>query len=199
MRFQDLNEHIERAWGELHTVRTVLFEDWDQQVEVLTPGKYQDVTDGGDFVVVVTDGQAGWTNRKFRHVDLFDDFALKAAASQSDTERLLTQAAWCCTDAGDPSLLQDRAALPGLYEATVFHSLQALCLAEHRRYAQHESGGGGRWLPLRFIAGIVAQRWTAAEAAREEKSGMPGLRRMEHRARRMTDANHDATGASPAT
>lgn len=185
MKFTDLDKHIPYMTGKKHTKETVIWKHgFDQEITALSPGKYQDVTNGGDFVVVVTDGKAGWDKHKFRHVDLFEDFERKAQKNLEDTQRLLTETSWCCTNNGDPDELKDRASLPGLYEGTIHRTAQALALAEWRRYAVHEANGGGRWLFLKFLAGIVNGKWTAADAAQHEKSGMPGLRKLEHFAKR---------------
>lgn len=144
------------------------------------PGRHADQTlpVGGDFVICVSDDNVDWTEHQFTHTDLFKDIEGKTKENQQNAVTLLHSYKHVITGE-DPN----RVALPlfdtGIHTLTFLYAVQALAVAEHRRYAQHEAKWGGRYLPFRFVAGIVEGLWTAADAAGKQKYGRPGVQQLE--------------------
>jgi hypothetical protein len=56
------------------------------------------------------------------------------------------------------------AALPGLSLPVLLTAHQCMALAEHRRYSEQTTVGGGRYLLVRVVRGIILGKWTADEA-----------------------------------
>jgi hypothetical protein len=75
---------------------------------------------------------------------------------------------------GRPSLV-----IGAIKPYTFLCAVQALAVAEHRRYAKFEPQFGGRFLPFRFAAGIDEGLWTAEAAIMSQKKGRPGVEFLE--------------------
>lgn len=196
MKFQALDEEIPHAIGKkLHTVSMSPY----QGVQLRMPGRHQKDTPkrGGDFVVIVTDKQAGWANHRFKHDDLFVDIESKRNISQELTTGFMQDyAAVVCGE--DPTIFEYE---DGAFAGTVSPKImlcaaQCLAVAEHRRYARFESKGGGRFLPVRMAFGIAEGLWTAADAAAVQKRGRPGLEHLINtHGQPVLDESLDMTGA----
>jgi hypothetical protein len=61
-------------------------------------------------------------------------------------------------------------AMPGLPLRLLLTAHQCMALAEHRRYKEQTAVGGGRYLLVRVVLGIIYGKWTADEA-RETTTG----------------------------
>lgn len=161
-------------------------------VVLAMPGRHQKDTDpeGGDFVVMVSDFNLGWVNHQFTHDDLFRDFEKKTEQSAVHAQKLLldyvkvvfgddpAKLEWHRPsnhpkglDLTEPSDTWDDT----LHPQTFLYAVQALAIAEHRRYHQHEAKGGGRFLPVRFVSGIVEGLWTAEDCKKVQRRGRLGL------------------------
>lgn len=182
MNFEELNEHIPFVKGvKLHTVTTQVAKTDDWQVIVKSPGKYQNVTGGGDFVVILHAPEAGWKWHRFTHIDLFKDIEAKVHGDTNFMqEQFAPSLANVIYDKQDP-MRQPLfgSTLTGIPVRGLLVASQALALAEHRRYKQYEANGGGRFLPARFALGIVFGKWTALDAASLQLRGTPGLLQLE--------------------
>ena len=164
----------------------------DSDVTLAMPGKHADQTSppGGDFVVMVTDSKVKWRNHQFTHGDIFNDLELKI--TDGSYAELM---GYDHIDLADDFILAYKAViegsdprfhvypkfdyLAGLRAGPFLRGVQALAVAEHRRYAQHEAKFGGRYLPFRFSAGIVERRWTAGQAIDKQKKGRLGVEMLE--------------------
>ncbi len=152
-------------------------------VELMFPGVHAlDTTPkGGDFVVTVDDEDLGWIKHQFTHNDIFADLEKKVKDFPVNTIRLM-EFYRDVVQGKDPnklyvsSLAED---MPGLNPITFLYAVQCLAVAEHRRYAEFESRGGGRYLPARFASGIVYGAWTAVDCANMQKRGRPGVEILE--------------------
>lgn len=172
--------------GDLHTEQLDIAQGRDWTVRLLLPGKYQSKTTppGGDFVVRVSSESAKWTDKAFKHSDLFADLAAKrrvhhawlAASLAPALVRVVAEGA--DTDEVAP---ESPAGMPGLTPDAYLVASQALALAESRRYARFESRGGGRYLPARFSLGIMFGNWEGGDATRVQKQGLPGLEELRNR------------------
>jgi hypothetical protein len=89
---------------------------------------------------------------------LMDDYA-KVIFGENPENFDWTNSPW--TDSLDPRIF--------------LRAVQALGVAEHRRYARFEGRGGGRYLPARLASGIVDGKWRAGDAKAVQKKGRPGL------------------------
>lgn len=149
-------------------------------ITLALPGRHAEDTTpkGGDFVVMVDDSDLNWTRHQFTHTDIFKDVAKKAKADQALTETLMLGYVDVINNDLHPAIWEDRN-LPGVHPQTFLYAVQCLGVAEHRRYSQHEARFGGRYLPLRFAAGIVEGLWTATDAADKQKRGRPGVEWLE--------------------
>lgn len=150
------------------------------------PGRHSKDTDpvGGDFVVCVDDETLDWTEHQFTHSDLFMDLQTKFDAGphlKQEPYRFMEHYLAVVKHGADPEKIDTEKFehLPGLHPQTFFYAVQCLAVAEHRRYARFESKFGGRFLPFRFGAGIMAGLWTAADAAEKQKRGRPGVEWLE--------------------
>lgn len=189
MRFDKLHEMIPYATGGKNHVMSMTPYNG---VVLSMPGRHQKDTDpiGGDFVVMVSDFSLGWVNHQFTHDDLFKDFERKTQESQYHAENLLldyVQVAFGEDPAKmewhrpshHPTGLDLQPATDTwdetLHPQTFLYAVQCLAIAEHRRYHQHEAKGGGRFLPVRFVSGIVQGLWTAEDCKKVQRRGRLGL------------------------
>jgi hypothetical protein len=189
MRFDELNTHIPYISppGKLHSFETIIASGPDWNVSVGQPGKYWDKTDipGGDGVVMVTDSNIDWKGRKFRHDHLFDDVEVK---TQADAHYMRQRFSWALAkilldNADAETILQTVLPLPGLNMTCLLVAGQTLALMEHRRYADFEKSGGGRYLPARFALGVIYESWSSKQAAQQMYRGSTGLKILEFQAR----------------
>lgn len=148
-------------------------------VKLSFPGRHQLDTEprGGDFVVIVTCKSIGWNHHSFTHQDIFNDIQAKYDIDPVEADRLVTEYAKVVHGA-DPDEFPKRY-VDGwdktLDQTILLRAAQCLAVAEHRRYKKFESKGGGRFLPVRFITGIVEGLWTAEDAKKWQRKGRPGL------------------------
>lgn len=164
--------------GKLHSNLLNVYPD----VRVKYPGKHALDTApvGGDFVVEVTCKDAGWEWKQFTHTDIFNDIQAKTdfdSKFMQDTG--IRDIARVVSGGGiASSVLYSPDNLPGVRYRTLLEANQCLAVAEHRRYHKYESGGGGRFLPLRFAVGIVHGYWNASDASRVQRRGIHGYREL---------------------
>jgi hypothetical protein len=153
-------------------------------VTLYFPGRHALDTDpiGGDFVVTVDDEDLGWIKHQFTHNDIFGDLQKKVDADEKATA-VLMQEYLRIVKGGDPNKGGPVFFYPlenfGLNPTTFIYAVQCLAVAEHRRYAKFEPKGGGRYLPARFAAGIVAGVWDATDCANMARKGRPGVEILE--------------------
>lgn len=153
-------------------------------ITLAMPGRHAQQTQplGGDFVVMVDDSDLDWTSHQFTHTDLFNDLQTKVDKWPQEAERLMLNYYKVITGA-DPERLDAgeryRLWAGTLHPQTFLYAVQALAVAEHRRYAKHEKNFGGRFLPFRFAAGIVEGNWNAALAAERQRRGRIGVEWLE--------------------
>ena len=158
-------------------------------ITLAMPGRHWDQTTprGGDFVVMVTDPGRGWTDHQFKHDDIFEDLQARRDISQESADELVQQYFEVVVLGHDPDHFADHWLGPRYIDGldSLVHPLsflqatQCLAVAEHRRYAKFEGQGGGRYLPLRFAAGIAAGEWNYADAKIMQKRGRPGVEQLE--------------------
>lgn len=164
-------------------------------VVLAMPGRHQKDTDpvGGDFVVMVSDFNLGWVNHQFTHDDIFLDIEKKVQQSQEDAESLYldyvkvvfgddpAKLEWHRPGIGQPSGLvePDWTWHDTLHPQTFLYAVQCLAIAEHRRYHQFETKGGGRFLPARFAGGIVEGLWNAEDCKKVQRRGRLGVEHLE--------------------
>lgn len=173
MNFETLHELIPHTLGKkLHTVSMNPY----NAVTLAMPGRHQTDTaiPGGDFVVMVDDTNLGWVKHQFTHDDLFNDIEQKVYESETDAKALMSCYAKVVLGA-DPDTLSAPHFLGSVHSKTFLYAVQALAVAEHRRYGQHEKRGGGRFLPARFSSGIVEKLWTATDCKAVQRRGRMGL------------------------
>jgi hypothetical protein len=178
MNFQELNEYIPYATGEVEHVLTM---KPYKNITLMLPGRHQHdtVPPGGDFVVKITDSNKKWKGHQFKHTDLFEDFEEKRNVVQLMTRELLKDYE-SVVNGVDPDILGwSEHDLPGIQPKTLLYACQCLAVAEHRRYGKFESKGGGRFLPLRFSTGIALGLWSAKQAADKQRQGRPGVEELE--------------------
>lgn len=146
------------------------------------PGRHAKDTDpiGGDFVVCVDDENMDWIEHQFTHTDIFMDLQAKHDEEPVFADVLIEHYRRVVVDGFDPEKIDvvDYEG-PGIHPTTFLYAVQCLAVAEHRRYARFEPKFGGRFLPLRFGAGIVEGLWTATDAAEKQKRGRPGVEWLE--------------------
>jgi hypothetical protein len=183
MNFEELKELVPYATGPKNHVLTMSPYDG---ITLALPGRHQyDTTpNGGDFVVMVTDPNVDWILHQFTHEDLFVDIDLKTCEDPPYAGRLMKQYARVVYSGEDPLSFKWDGVPPGWKAMTVdpvrfLCAVQCLALAEHRRYPQFESKGGGRYLPARFAAGIVYKYWTWEDARNVQRKGRPGVEMLE--------------------
>lgn len=161
--------------GKLHSNTLEVYKD----VRVKYPGKHAKDTDpvGGDFVVEVSCDAAGWKWKQFTHTDIFKDIQEKTDFNEGWMRTTgIRQIAAVVNGSDIPFNLPMR--IPGVGWNTLLEASQCLAVAEHRRYHQYESGGGGRFLPLRFAVGIVYGHWDESDASRVQRRGIHGYREL---------------------
>lgn len=151
-----------------------------ENITLRMPGRHaKDTTPkGGDFVVCVTDKGMKWINHQFTHTDIFKDVEVKRE-SEHLSFFMNQYANVVCGHDPEAINLGDGLSMPGIDFDTFLAASQCLAVAEHRRYSQYEPKFGGRYLPLRFAAGISEGLWTAADAAAMQKKGRPGVEILE--------------------
>lgn len=178
MRFQDLHDMI--PFARYGKPKSLTMQPYNA-ITLALPGRHAEDTSpkGGDFVVMVDDDKLNWTRHQFTHTDIFRDVEAKCKADQKLTEKLMVDyTAVITTNALVPEWTS-RQGLPGIHPTTFLYAVQCLGVAEHRRYASYESKWGGRYLPLRFAAGIAEGLWDASQAAEKQKRGRPGVEWLE--------------------
>lgn len=153
-------------------------------ITLAMPGRHQKDTavPGADFVVLVDDDTKKWEKHPFTHTDIFTDIQNKVAERPQDAAFLLARYMDIVHNGDDPEKISfgdDVVYQNSIHPQTLLYALQCLAVAEHRRYSQHERRGGGRYLPLRFAAGIVEGNWTATDAADKQKRGRIGVEWLE--------------------
>jgi hypothetical protein len=183
MNFETLNEMIPYVVGGKEKVLSMTPYEY---VTLRMPGRHSQDTEtpGGDFVVEITDDSTSWEQKQFTHQDIFEDFQDKTEVDAEVAEELMGIYANVVLGA-DP----DDFFIPTspLWDGTVMSwtlipALQCLAVAEHRRYARYEAKMGGRFLPARFVAGIVYGQWTAEQAKSRVRMGRPGVEWLEKEA-----------------
>jgi len=190
LTFQGLHASIPDLWwggdkASLHAQTMCVAEEDGFCVEIACPGKHsderKDKSRSGDFVIRVSgEGLEGtWDKRRFTHNDLLRDIAAKLEADATWVREHLLPAL-CEVTKGDVTPLQAHCALhpptsplPGLQPLCFLTALQTLNLCEWRRYGHNEKRGGGRWLPLKFIAAII-YGWSLEAVERAQKQGLRG-------------------------
>ena len=172
---QELNKAIPYVTGKvLHVGGAEVYPG----VKILMPGKHQYKTEppGGDAVVLVTDKSVGWSDRKFRHTDFFDDIEEKTMFDAIETNRLMKDYLLILQNQPyDPDYYE----LPGVQGHIALAAWQVVGIMEHRRYRQYEKQFGGMYLFPRFCWGIAEGLWNAEEASWLEKKGRPGVEQLE--------------------
>ena len=179
MKFTTLNDKIPYVIG---GKEKILQMHPYENITLRMPGRHaKDTTPkGGDFVICVTSENVGWNEHQFTHTDLFKDVEEKAFKLNDLSNQLMASYLQIVHRDFDTSLLAyDPKGIPGIEPMLFLHAVQCLAVAEHRRYSQYESKFGGRYLPLRFAAGISEGLWTAADAASMQKKGRPGVEILE--------------------
>lgn len=181
MKFDELNQMIPYAMGgQVHVLQMQPY----KSITLAMPGRHQSDTFpmGGDFVVMVDDGSLGWDKHPFTHVDIFKDVEIKYNQDPDLAKRLVDAYGQVIHGRNPDDFVHtfdsdEILAMIGksMVPYTFLRATQALAVAEHRRYAKHESRGGGRFLPFRFALGISEGLWTAKDCARQQKRGRPGL------------------------
>jgi hypothetical protein len=177
MNFDELNKLIPYArYGKAKSLSMSPFNG----VTLLLPGRHAEHTDpkGGDFCVCVDSEQNDWYKHEFTHGDLFKDIEEKNNANSGKTDQLLEDY-FNIVHANSAVPDWGRNDLPGLHPLTFLHGVLCLAVAEHRRYHEHEPKLGGRYVPLRFSAGIVEGKWTAADAIERQRKGRVGVEWLE--------------------
>lgn len=179
MRFDKLNEMLPYVIGNKNYL--VEYSPYNA-VHLAFPGRHQKDTTpvGGDFVVMIDDDRKDYIRHKFTHNDLFNDLQDKHDDDKLKCSSLM-DAYLEVVLGGDPDkfLAEHPEKYVGIHPHTFLRAVQALAVAEHRRYHQHELRGGGRYLPVRFSAGIAEGLWTAKDAMEKERRGRPGVEWLE--------------------
>lgn len=163
--------------GELHQNFVWLYAKPEFRVGYAQPGKYRwrTIKPGGDMVVVVDDPEAGWSELRFKHSELFLDIELKRDADFETTQELIDDVRAALYTA-DPELKPWERTLPGVHPQAIVLACQLLGLAEWRRYAYMEPAGG-RALYVQFLQGIADRKFSAAEAGANMRSGLSFIKR----------------------
>jgi hypothetical protein len=143
MIFTELNDLI--PWVTGNTNHVVTMSPYNA-ITLAMPGRHQGDTDpvGGDFVVMVSDDQLGWINHQFTHDDLFIDIERKARSHQRMGLALMDAYAKVVVKGVDPDDFEFKRTVKWqgtLHPQTFLYAVQALAIAEHRRYFQHEKRG----------------------------------------------------------
>lgn len=179
MNFDKLNELIPYSRkGKKHVLTMQPY----NAITLAMPGKHAEDTDpiGGDFVVMVDDDDLGWVRHQFTHTDIFQDIETKKLECPDVLGSLMDSYYEVVVGASPEKFLCEKPELyTGLHPHTFLFAVQCLAVAEHRRYAKYEIQFGGRYLPLRFSAGIAEGLWTASDAADKQRKGRPGIEWLE--------------------
>lgn len=178
MNFTELNEIVPFArYGKAKSLSMSPFNG----VTLLLPGRHAEDTSpkGGDFCVCIDDEKKKWTRHQFTHTDIFRDIEAKSKVDPCLTNELMADYVGIVHNDEHVPLWADRKGLPGVHPQTFLYGVLSLAVAEYRRYARFESKFGGRYLPLRFAAGITEGRWDASQAAEKQKKGRPGVEWLE--------------------
>lgn len=187
MKFEELNNNIPYViGGKKHILSTSPYDN----VTLRMPGRHENDTEkpGGDFVVEITDGSTSWESKQFTHQHIFEDFQDKADLDPEKAQKLMQLYAKVVFGTEDPDNyyqyvgVSTEAWVGTLDVLTLISALQCLAVAEHRRYARYEAKMGGRFLPARFVAGIVYGSWTAEQAKSRVRMGRPGVEWLEKEA-----------------
>src|SRR5690349_10467266 len=180
MNFEELHELV--PFARFGKAKSLTMQPYNG-VTLAMPGRHAEDTTpkGGDFVVMVDDDELNWTKHQFTHTDIFKDIEKKFKYDDLSLNDDFIKAYYnVVVNGADPNDYKyKRGDVPGLHRQTFLYAVQCLAVAEHRRYAVHEPKGGGRYLPLRFVLGIAAGKWTAEEAAEKQKFGRPSVERLE--------------------
>lgn len=179
MRFDKLNEMLPYAKGGKNYL--LEYSPYNA-VHLAFPGRHamDTVPVGGDYVVMIDDDRVDYLRHKFTHTDIFRDIQRKYDDSKLTCGSLVDGYLEVVLGADPEKFLTDKPEkYVGIHPHTFLRAVQCLAVAEHRRYHQFESKGGGRFLPLRFVAGIAEGLWTAADAAEKQKRGRPGVEWLE--------------------
>ena len=180
MNFEKLNEMVPYVTG---GKQKILSMQPYNAVTLRLPGRHaKDTTPaGGDFVVCVDDADLGWISHQFTHTDLFADLQAKYDAWPQAAESLMDSYFKVITGSDPEKIDSEHYELWSgtLHPQTFLYAVQALAVAEHRRYARFENKFGGRFLPFRFGAGIVGGQWTSTIAAERQRMGRPGVEWLE--------------------
>jgi hypothetical protein len=176
MRFDKLNEVIPYVVG--GKPKILRYSPYNA-ITLRFPGRHaQDTTPvGGDFVVCVDDEAMDWTEHQFSHDDIFLDLELKRNEDADFAKQLMVD--YYAVVANNAMMIGYFNSSVGVHPTTFLAAVQCLAVAEHRRYAKYETQFGGRYLPLRFAAGIVEGLWSAADAMAWQRKGRPGVERLE--------------------
>lgn len=178
MLFEELNDMIPYAMGGKEKIMSM---EPYPNIKLLLPGRHaKDTTPkGGDFCVIIND-PIFRSDHQFKHNDLFNDLNDKYDSGQ-DLSAFMEL--YMRVVAGDADPLTwpetDQNLMVGMDPTTFLCGSQCLAVAEHRRYAKYETAYGGRYLPVRFSAGITEGKWTANDAAKLERKGRPGVEQLE--------------------
>jgi hypothetical protein len=184
MDFVELNEMIPYVIGGKEKILSM--EPYDQ-VTLRMPGRHSQDTEtpGGDFVVEITDDSTSWESKQFTHQHIFEDFQDKLDLDAEKAQKLMQLYAKIVFGQEDPDNYYKYTgvaveAWAGTLDVfTLIAALQCLAVAEHRRYARYEAKMGGRFLPARFVAGIIYGQWTADDAKLVVRKGRPGVEMLE--------------------
>lgn len=178
MNFSELHELVPFArYGKAKSLSMSPFNG----IDLLLPGRHAEDTSpkGGDFCVCVSDEKMKWTRHQFTHTDIFRDIEKKQKADKCLVQDLIADYVDIVHNDTHVPVWDNRKGLPGLHPQTFLYGVLCLAVAEHRRYAHFEKKFGGRYLPLRFAAGISEGRWDASQAAEKQRRGRPGVEWLE--------------------
>lgn len=175
MKFDELNAHIPYAVGGKEKSLTM---NPYPDIVLAMPGRHAGETwpMGGDFVVMIGAHQ-------FTHNFIFKDLEEKLKEDHESAAQLI-EAYFAVIHGEDPNaqyLSITKHSNLGINSKVFLQAVQCLAVAEHRRFARWEAKFGGRYLPFRFAAGIVAGLWTAQDAIDKQKLGRPGVEWLERK------------------
>jgi hypothetical protein len=181
--FEELNNAIPYViGGNKHILSMIPYSG----VTLRMPGRHENDTEkpGGDFVVEITDDATNWESKQFTHEQIFEDFESKKDLDEPEAKKLMHLYALTVFGADPDEFYKlgwpDSDSWEGTIRvATLLCALQCLAVAEHRRYAKYEAKMGGRFLPARFVAGIVYGQWDAVDATMVVRKGRPGVEMLE--------------------
>lgn len=158
--------------GDEHEFVVDIYDD----VRIKQPGKYSDVTKGGDFVVETKIADK-WV--PLRHHDFFMDMEKKSEKHQEFVlENYMTAYLQSLqSDEIDSEIVDSlrNAPVEGYDWQSMLRTMQVISVAEFRRYPTSEPLGG-RYLLFRFLLGIACDCWDGALASSFLKQGKPGLK-----------------------